>query len=81
MFQASTCVVLLRRPASTMDYDQSGEQMAAHAEHLHPALQDSEEPGAKRQRLNGEAPATEGVEQQVPDLQVQVRAWLTLTTR
>lgn len=54
-----------------MDYDQSGEQMAAHVEHLHPALQDSDEPGAKRQRLNGEAPATEGVEQQPADLQTQ----------
>ena len=39
--------------AAAMDYEQANE--AAAVEQLHPALQETEEPGAKRQRLDGDA--------------------------
>lgn len=54
-----------------MDYEQANE--AAAVEHLHPALQDTEEPGAKRQRLHGDATELDGQQQPV-GLHPQVRA-------
>ena len=46
-----------------MDYEQANE--AAAVEHLHPALQETEEPGAKRQRLDGDATDLDGQQQPV----------------
>lgn len=57
-----------------MDYSGSG-AMATPVEehqHLHSALQDDEEPGAKRQRLDGDMTASEGLEQHADGLAHQV---------
>jgi hypothetical protein len=58
-----------------MDYGQSGE-VAPAVEHLHPALQEAQEPGAKRQRLSNGAADLNGAGQQPAGLHPQVTAWL-----
>ncbi len=55
----------------SMDYHGSG-AMATPVEHLHPALQEGEEPGAKRQRMDGEMAVPEGLEQHADALASQV---------
>jgi hypothetical protein len=47
-----------------MEYEPANEDAAA-VEHLHPALQEAEEPGAKRQRLHGDATELDGQQQAV----------------
>lgn len=63
-----------------MDYGQSGE-VAPPVEHLHPALQESDESGAKRQRLDGDAAGLEGAEQQPGSLAAQVRCYFAFACR
>lgn len=54
-----------------MEYEPANEGAAA-VEHLHPALQEAEEPDAKRQRLHGDATELDG-QQQAVGLHPQVR--------
>ena len=55
-----------------MDYNQAGTMAPTPVAHMHPALQESGEPSAKRQRLEGEMPAPDGLDQHPVDVQPQV---------